>query len=771
MEAKAMRSGIDTTDFRVNSAFVSAFVTAGAGWGRSTEESHMRGSASSSRKVYITSSFSLPKVELSLPLEYPCASDEFLAAIQGALAAGSQSEKEKRLFCVLREFGHFVPRRITVGGKLYSTEERELKAAETASEVAKKHANEVQASISVSTAWFGGGVEGKSAWGTSTMDQETQKSLHEAQSLILNAVGGEGGYVKDLGKWSESLQSYTRWQTINMTDLSPSINVLPNAEKQACIGILYEYVRLNEQTLASKRDARFLFYSGYAELVGLLPTYFYLRNLAHGRVLSLGGLDKAGVFAVTAEPARTTKTTAGSATGIGQVTDNGQLWTISPDGYLINQVRSDGVELALTLKDDKKTVVAVPPDPANESQIWDVPHRGPITGRTVTKAPNQVERPVLRVDDTGGVAVELVGSSATLTSHHQWVVVSQEAMLRIARMARAVYRSKDQIVELALDDEGSWRVVPLTANLAAPKARGRPFAYATRFDGVPRVLYVDESGDVQELWLPPERAWTHTALTSLTHAPRADGDLFGYVGGKTARVLYRDKEGYVRELYLAAGDVWHCADLTNSKVKAKGNPFAYGTDPTARVVFRDVSDDIWEFRLQGAWLGSNLTKDITGIPKAAGDPFGYVTGATSRVVFKTEKEGLQELYSQGGEKWRSGGTLATSLGSDPFGFVGPDSKAQVLYRDQSNHIQLLSLSTKWEKKDLTNDAGAPEAVGRPVAFVTSDKITRVLYRDKDNHIQQLSLRPAGAKWERTDLTDVLKLSQWPADSDPTGYAV
>jgi hypothetical protein len=33
----------------------------------------------------------------------------------------------------------------------------------------------------------------------------------------------------------------------------------------------------------------------------------------------------------------------------------------------------------------------------------------------------------------------------------------------------------------------------------------------------------------------------------------------------------------------------------------------------------------------------------------------------------------------------------------------------------------------------------------------------VLYRDKSNHIQQLSLRPANTKWERTDLSDLLKL--------------
>lgn len=761
IEAKAISSGIDTTDFRLSAAFTSAFVSGGAGWGRSTEDSHMKGSASSSRKVYITSSFSLPKVELALPLESPCASDEFLAAVQLAVAAPGQ--KDERLLRVLKEFGHFVARRLTVGGKLYSTEERELAANETASEEARKHANEVQTSISVTTPWVGGGVEGKAGWASSKLDKDAQKSLREAQSLILNAVGGEGGYVKNLGKWSDSLQSYTRWQTIGMSDLCPSISVLPDEEKQACIDILNDFVRRNQQTLAARRSARFLYYSGYAELVGLLPTFFYLRNLAGGLVLSVAKLDDDGAFTVTAQPVGT---------------EGRQLWTLSPDGYLLSEVRREGVELALTPKPDK-SVVAVPPDPANSSQIWAVPNRGPVTTQRQLDAPGSVERLVLRVSADGGAAVETMGNSATLTAFHQWAVVSEEAMARLGRMAHVVFRSRDQVIELSLDKAGTWSFLSLTGDLVAPKATGRPFAYTTPFDGIHRVLYTDIDGDVQELWLPPDRPWARTPLSRLTRAPKAGGDLFGYVVGRVARALYRDVNGYVRELYLAAGGTWQCADLTNSLVKAAGTPFAMIVGSLPRVLFRSESNEIWEFRLEDAWRGSNLTSALSTRPVITGDPVGCIVGSTARVVFRSEGNTLREIISTGGG-WSGGDDpVGTDASGDPVSLCSTDSQmsaqwVQVIYPHISGHLQLTSPGERgWNGIDLSYqpDVVAPDTTGRPTAFQTADNIMRVLYRDKTGHIQQITSRPHDptGNYEITDLTQ--KLGMPLADSDPMGYAV
>jgi hypothetical protein len=760
IEAQALSSGIDTTDFRVNAAFTSVWVSGGSGYGRSSEESRLRGSASSSRTIYITSSFSLPKVELSLPLEHPCASDEFLGAVRGAIA--EPEAKAERLLYVLREFGHFIPRRLTVGGKLYSTEEREIKGNETASQVAKKRADEVQASISVTTPWVGGGAETKYAWGSSTLDSETQKSLQEAQTLILNAVGGEGGYVKDVGRWSASLQSYTRWQTINMTSLFPSIGVLPDKEREECKTILGKYVREYQQTLASKRGALFLFYSGYAEMVGLRPSYFYLRNLAGGAVLSLSSsFDRDGVYAVKAQPAH-----GGS----------GQLWTISPEGYLLSQHRRDRAELALTLKGDAKTVVAVPPDPANVSQIWDVSPRGPITGRVPLppgSAGDKSERLVLRTEGADGVIVEKVKAGATLTSFYQWAVVSEDEMNRLGRLARVVYRSGQKVIELSLDKEGAWSFDPLTANLEAANATGRPFAYTTANDGVQRVVYVDESGHVQELWLPPDRPWTYTDLTELTKAPKAAGDPFGYFGGKTARTLYRDTEGYIRELYIDLVQGWCSADLANRGTKIKGNPFAFVTGSIPRVIFRDPSDEIWEVRLEGSWLATNLSQQLPGKPKPDSDLFGYVADSMARVVFRVGTE-VREIYRRAEGNW-SGGDYNVLTGAnaagDPVGFMSADGKtAQVVYRDTAGHLQLLYLAGKWEKKDLTAEASSPAAIGTPLALVTADNVMRVLYRDASKRIVQLALRPSQAKWEKTDLTERLNLASWLADSDPNGYA-
>lgn len=750
IEAKAMSSGIDTTDFRLSAAFTSAFVSGGAGWGRSTEESHMKGSASSGRKVYITSSFSLPKVELSLPLESPCASDEFLAAIQLAMAAPGQ--KDERLLRVLKEFGHFLARRLTVGGKLYSTEERELASNETASEEAKKHANEVQTSISVTTPWVGGGVEGKAGWGSTNLDKDSQKSLQEAQSLILNAVGGEGGYVKNLGKWSDSLQSYTRWQTIGMGDLCPSISVLPDREKQACIDILSDFVRRNQQTLAARRSARFLYYSGYAELVGLRPTFFYLRNLAGGLVLSVGKLDDDGAFTVTAQPV-----------GV----EGRQLWTLSPDGYLLSEVRRDGVDMALALKADK-SIVAVPPDPANTTQTWSVPNRGAVTTQLQPDASGKVERLMLRVQPEGGAAVETMGDAVTLTAYHQWAVVSEEAMARLGRLAHVVFRSQDQVIELALDKAGTWSFVSLTGDLAAPPATGRPFAYKTHFDGIHRVIYVDVEGEVQELWLPPDRPWTRTSLSRLTGAPKAAGDLFGYEAGRVARALYRDVNGYLRELYLNAGAAWQCADLTNSLVKIAGTPFALVVGSTPRVLLRSETNELWEFRLEDAWRGRNLTSTLPARPVITGDPVGHIVDSTARVVFRSAGSTLREITSAGAG-WSGGDyDIASGAGGDPTVVYSAASRS-VLFPLPSGRLELTNPGERgWAGIDLNSqpDEIAPDTAGKPLAFQTTDAVMRVLYRDKAGHIQQITLNKAD--YEVTDLTQKLGMPR--ADSDPTGYA-
>lgn len=767
IEAKALSSGIDTTDFRVNAAFTSAFVSGGAGWGRSTEDSRQSASASTSRRVFVTSSFLLPKVELSLPLEGPCASDEFLAAVRVAMA--DPADKAGRLFYVLREFGHFIPRRLTVGGRLYSTEERELQANESFSEVAKKQANEVQTSLSVTTPWFGGGMEAKGGWASGTLDNASQKSLQEAQSLIMNAVGGEGGYVKDFMRWAGSLQSYTRWQTIGMADLYPSIAVLPEADRKACIETLSAFVRQNSQTLASKRSARFLFYPGYAEMVGLRPTYFYLRTLADGKVLTLSKVyDNEGVYGVGVKPVYET---------------GGQLWTISPEGYLISEVRRDGVELALTLKDDRKTVVAVPPDPANPSQVWQVPPRGPVTAHVPAAAGAETIRQVLRVNQEDAF-VEAMGAGATLTAVHQWVIVSEDTMRRMSRQARVVYRSGGQVIELALDREGAWTAASLTGSLIGPKAVEDPFAYRTGFDGVPRVLYVDEAGDAQELWLPPERPWTRTPLNVLTGAPKVlvrGGESAAYVRvfaysddeRRSGRVLYNDATGWLREIYLTP-EGWKSDELTVGTVKIRGNPFGFvdGTGP--RVFFRDPSKDIWELRLDGVWNRRNISDGLPGKQKAHSELHGYATAGGARVFFLGGSSTVREIHRTGTGAWQGGDQDVARLASgDPIGFVGADGKENVIFTDHSGHIQLVTLDGTWKQSDLTAATGAPDIRpdGRPLSLVTADRATRVLYRDAAGQIHQLLQRSAGARWEVADVAALADLKNWPADSDPAGYAM
>ena len=113
---------------------------------------------------------------------------------------------------------------------------------------------------------------------------------------------------------------------------------------------------------------------------------------------------------------------------------------------------------------------------------------------------------------------------------------------------RLVYRGTDgHIYEHAsasnAGPDGNWTRQNLTWQLGLPKAVADPSVVV--LDGVPHVVYVDELGEIHELWI--EGQWRHFPLPSM---PRAEGGAVASIDGSILRVMYRSMFGVPYEQSL-----------------------------------------------------------------------------------------------------------------------------------------------------------------------------------------------------------------------------
>ena len=79
------------------------------------------------------------------------------------------------------------------------------------------------------------------------------------------------------------------------------------------------------------------------------------------------------------------------------------------------------------------------------------------------------------------------------------------------------------------------------------------------------MAYVDSQGQVIELFVAAGTPWQWVNLTELTGAPPLHQNLisgYGWVWGATKQVAYVDDQGQVIELWVGLSGQWRCANLT-----------------------------------------------------------------------------------------------------------------------------------------------------------------------------------------------------------------
>jgi hypothetical protein len=272
----------------------------------------------------------------------------------------------------------------------------------------------------------------------------------------------------------------------------------------------------------------------------------------------------------------------------------------------------------------------------------------------------------------------------------------------------------------------TWEWEDLTALFSAPTAAGNPSGYR-RPDGVDSIIYRGSDNHIYEIYYYSDSdfSWNYDLdpgfgnLTSLTGAPKADGDPSAYTRsdgifsvvykGQSSRTL----DGHVYELYLDGG--WSVGDLTalTGAPGATGNPSGYQrSDSVDSVVYRGTNGHIYELYLkrvgrEKSWRFGDLTEK-TGAPTASGSPVGYVrSDGINSVVYRGHDGHIYEVYLSGGA---------------------------------------------WQYVDITAAAGAPNAASSPDGSEGLEDIgvNRVVYRGSDNNVYGLYLY--GGEWSFENLT-------------------
>ncbi|WP_281869623.1 anthrax toxin-like adenylyl cyclase domain-containing protein [Brevibacillus parabrevis] len=386
---------------------------AGVGVGYSQSDEKSTSSSKQAKTVYITSSYLLPKVELSFNYLVPCASEEFVSEIKKLLASAKKDSSKARSFqspldrllLVLKSFGHFVPTTSTLGGKLIASDAKELQQTSDVKDVVSKYAAEAKISLKK----MGVGVEAETNYSSGEREQQQDKAKNESQSMTFTAIGGEGTFISNANEWANSVAPYTEWSLISSDGLLPSIDLLPASLYEACVNLLKSEVETLTAQQLMQKNAHFLFYGKYYDLIGKYAKkeYFYIAS-KNKQVLSLED----------ANPVDGTKVEL----AVGKNGDH-QLWHMSPLGHIVSKASTDETEYVLTMpevvSEEAFLPLIVSVKGRSQNQVWDAKGGRILLNNPAVKGEYTVS---LRDDDKVGVAAKSANANNS-TYAQTWTMI------------------------------------------------------------------------------------------------------------------------------------------------------------------------------------------------------------------------------------------------------------------------------------------------------------------------------------------------------------
>jgi hypothetical protein len=301
------------------------------------------------------SSFFLPKIDLSFDTSVPCASYDFVSAINKILPDNLiQPDDFDKLLAILNDFGHFVPTQLLIGGRLYSVDKKDITKTTNIENELKEHKANLQ--IAIETPRVDVGLEAQ--LNLSDSQKNALAKSKEAQKTRLTAIGGEGAFVSDPSKWIVSLKNFKAWSVVKFDGMIPSINILPSILKERCINVLKEAVNTHTIERLLDKKAHFLFYNGYYENIGRLaqPEFHFIQSMHNGAVININS----NLLTINA-PVEATKSVK---------LTNLQNWYFLPDGKIISKEGyNKKTRYVLSVNG---TQLIMSPEDFNENQHWEL---------------------------------------------------------------------------------------------------------------------------------------------------------------------------------------------------------------------------------------------------------------------------------------------------------------------------------------------------------------------------------------------------------------
>ena len=273
--------------------------------------------------------------------------------------------------------------------------------------------------------------------------------------------------------------------------------------------------------------------------------------------------------------------------------------------------------------------------------------------------------------------------------------------------------------------DGNWKRQNLTEMLGLPKAAADPSVMVA--NSVPHVVYVDELGEIRELWFDGQ--WRQFPLPAM---PRAEGGIVASLDGSTLRVIYRSMFGvpYEQSLNLESATAKNRSWRTEGvhRLPAKGQPLGLTVNGRRDAVFHVTHD--WPRRPPFVFDWNERRR----VP-------GYFTYEGDRNALVYAKEIGQRFKNQYNIP-----QTADQLGND-FTLLH-DTKNNRHYLAFCSSVGGISESVlkgkDWNTTNLSEEVDVPRAKGSPIGWADAKNGTRhYLYQGENSEVYQLSF---DGKW-------------------------
>jgi len=305
-----------------------------------------------------------------------------------------------------------------------------------------------------------------------------------------------------------------------------------------------------------------------------------------------------------------------------------------------------------------------------------------------------------------------------------------------AAKRRLVYRGTDgHIYEHAsassAGPDGDWTTQNLTKALGLPKAAADPSVVMAK--GVPHVFYVDELGEIREMW--NDGQWRQFPLPAM---PRAEGGAVASLDGSTLRVIYRSMFGvpYEQSLSLDSATPENRSWRTEGvhRLPALGQPLGLTVNGRRDAVFH--VDRAWPRELPYTFDWNERRR----VP-------GYFTYEGDRNALVYAKEIGQRFKNQ----YHIAHTTDQLDGEFTLFRDAKNNRHYLAFRDMEGGIRESVLQgEEWAMTRPSELASAPQAKGDPIGWADANTGARhYLYQGKNATVHQLSYE---GKWTHQALS-------------------